>query len=89
MLTLIGDRWRRRGATRWRLGLGITPSRGVSGAPPTKATSSAPPRGYGGPPCPNGGARAALLQLDVGGGKAVVVARFFWWTKQLQGRVFI
>jgi hypothetical protein len=29
MLTLIDDRWQRRGATRWYLSLGIMPSRGL------------------------------------------------------------
>jgi hypothetical protein len=52
VLTLIDDRWRRRGATRWRLGLGITPSRGGggSGAPLAKVMSGVAPGDYGSPP---------------------------------------
>jgi hypothetical protein len=77
----------------WRpwlcLGFRITPSRGGSGAPPAKVMSGAALGGSGSPPCPNGGARAALLQLDVGGGKEKAVARFFWCTKQSQERAFI
>jgi hypothetical protein len=52
MLTLIGGRWWRSGATQWHLGLGITPSRGRSGASLAKAMSSVAP-----------GARAVLLDL--------------------------
>jgi hypothetical protein len=87
MLTLIGGRWQRRGATWWCLGLGITPSWGGGGssAPPAKAMSSAAPGGYGGPPLPNGGAWEALLQLGIGGGKAEAVGRFFLVDKMIIG----
>jgi hypothetical protein len=83
MLTLIGGRWRRRGVTRWHFGLGMTSSRGGGGsdAPLAKATSGAAPWGSASPPLPNGGARAALLQLGIGDSKVEAVARFFWWAK--------
>jgi hypothetical protein len=50
MLTLIGGRWQRRGATWWHLGLGITSSTGGFNTPLAKATSGAAPGGFGGPP---------------------------------------
>jgi hypothetical protein len=50
VLSSIGGRWRRRGTTRRRLGLGISPSRGGgSDALPSKVTSSAAPGGFGSP----------------------------------------
>jgi hypothetical protein len=61
-----------------RLGDDAIEGGGGSGAAPAKVMSGATPGGYGGPPLPNGGAQAALLQLGIGGGKAEAVARFFW-----------